>query len=288
MLVTVSGVVALPVSAWAFGRLTQLPFPTPPLLAVGATVFLFDRSFSIYGGNIASTLAGEFAFSMSLALAILYLGVVGRGLRTGRHRGWAALLLALTGLCHLIPAFFAVGGTIVWFLLWAFRDGIRTRKATAFVPYVVLLVGALAIAAGLVLAIGWLQSWSASVQDRDREVDQALAGVDTQTELHEATQMVDVEPDKGTTRRRAVRSDGPVPAPESAFVVPSELAPLELLPDRPPAAVYQTSDGCFDHVLYPCNRSNVYLVVVVAVREGRVHGHFVLNLADEYGLPPDA
>ena len=34
-----------------------------------ATAFLFDRSFSIYGGNIASTLAGEFAFSISLSFA---------------------------------------------------------------------------------------------------------------------------------------------------------------------------------------------------------------------------
>jgi hypothetical protein len=88
-----------------------------------------------------------------------------------------------------------------------------------------------------VLAIGWLQSWSASAQDRDREVDQALAGVDTQTELHEATQMIDVEPDKGSVARRRVgKSEGPVPAPESAFVVPPELAPLELVP-QPTKAV---------------------------------------------------
>lgn len=112
------------------------------------------------------------------------------------------------------------------------RNGLPplSRPASPRMRRAVSLVGAIAIAAGLVLAIGWLQSWSASVQDREREVDQALAGVDTQTELHEATQMVDVEPDKGATRRRAVRSDGPVPAPESAFVVPSELAPLELVP----------------------------------------------------------
>ena len=37
--------------------------------------FLFDKNFTIYGGNIASTMAGEFAFSISLALAIVYLGV---------------------------------------------------------------------------------------------------------------------------------------------------------------------------------------------------------------------
>ncbi len=116
-LVTVSGVLTLPIAAWAFGRMNRLPFPIAPLLAVGATWFLFDISFSIYGGNIASTLAGEFAFSISLTLAVLYLGVVGRGLETGRHRFAAAVLLALTALCHLIPLFFALAGTAVWFLL---------------------------------------------------------------------------------------------------------------------------------------------------------------------------
>jgi hypothetical protein len=65
--------------------------------------------------------------------------------------------------------------------------------------------------------------------------------------------------------------------------VAHELAPLELLPDREPAVVYQTSDGRDDHVMYPCDRSDVYLVVVVAVREGNIHGHFVLDLAKEYG-----
>lgn len=150
--VTVSGVIALPVCAWAFAKLARLPFPTPPLLAAGATAFLFDRSFSIYGGNIASTLAGEFAFTMSLALALLYVGVVARGMQTGKHRGWAALLLALCGLCHLIPAFFAVAGTLIWFVLWAFRDGIRVRRGSAFVPWVAMFLG---LCAAVQFGRGW-------------------------------------------------------------------------------------------------------------------------------------
>lgn len=116
-LVAVCGVLSLPVACWAFARLTRLPFPAPPLLAVAATAFLFDRSFSIYGGNLASTLAGEFAFSISLSLAILFLGVVGRGLENGKHRALAAVLLALTGLCHLIPFLFAIAGAVVWILV---------------------------------------------------------------------------------------------------------------------------------------------------------------------------
>ena len=66
------------------------------------------------------------------------------------------------------------------------------------------------------------------------------------------------------------------------------IAPLELLSDVPPAGVYRSSDSRFDHVLYPCNRSNVYLVVVVALGDDRVHGHHVLDLKHEYPLPADA
>ncbi|MCU1375469.1 MAG: hypothetical protein JWO68_2755, partial [Actinomycetia bacterium] len=109
-LVTVAGLLALPVAAWALGRLARLPFPAPAALAVATVAYVFDRSFSIYGGNAASTLAGEFAFSISLAFAVLFLGVVLRGLDTGRSRALAAVLLGLTVLCHIIPAIFAIVG----------------------------------------------------------------------------------------------------------------------------------------------------------------------------------
>jgi len=132
-LVAIVGLLTLPIACWAFGRLTRLPFPIPPLLSVAAVAFLFDRSFSIYGGNIASTMAGEFAFSLSLSFAILFLGVVGRGIETGRYRGWAAVLLALTGLCHLIPFLFACAGACVWLLLSiARRSGVLKRLWWSF------------------------------------------------------------------------------------------------------------------------------------------------------------
>ncbi len=129
-LVTVLGLLTLPVAAWAFGRLAGMRFPGPALLAVATVPFLFDRGFSIYGGNIASTLAGEFTFSISLSLALVFLGVVARGLDTGRHRALAAVLLALTGLCHLLPTVFAVAGAAV---LLALRPGRRNLKFLAAV-----------------------------------------------------------------------------------------------------------------------------------------------------------
>ncbi|CAN5490449.1 hypothetical protein BH20ACT2_BH20ACT2_17740 [soil metagenome] len=134
-LVAVSGLVALPLAAWAFGKLAGLRFPAPPLLAVAAMAFVFNRepvlngTGNIIGGNMASTMAGEFAFSISLALAVLYLGVLVRGLRTGRHRALAAVLLALTGLCHLIPAFFALAATLVAFGLRFGADAVHHLRA---------------------------------------------------------------------------------------------------------------------------------------------------------------
>jgi hypothetical protein len=112
-LITVLGMVTLPLSAYAFGRLAGMRFPGPVMLSLATLPFLFDRGFTIYGGNIPSTLAGEFAFSISLSFALLFLGVVARGLDTGRNRALGAVLLALTGLSHLLPTLFAVVGAIV-------------------------------------------------------------------------------------------------------------------------------------------------------------------------------
>jgi hypothetical protein len=151
-LVTVLGVLSLPACSYAFGRLADLAFPGPALLAVASVVFLFDQNFTIYGGNVASTLAGEFAFSISLSLALLYLGFVLRGLRTGKHRATAAVLLALTGLCHLIPAFFVLAATIVIALLR------RPVKRTFVWLAWVLPVGGL-VSAFWVLPFAWQRAY---------------------------------------------------------------------------------------------------------------------------------
>ena len=116
-LITVLGLVTLPVAAWFFGRMARFRFPGPVCLAAGTLPFLFSRNFTIYGGNIASTLAGEFGFSISLSLALVFLGLVARGLETGKYRGLAAVVLTLCGLSHLLPAIFAIVGAVVLVLL---------------------------------------------------------------------------------------------------------------------------------------------------------------------------
>jgi hypothetical protein len=137
-LVAVSGLVALPAACWALGRLARMRFPGPACLAIAAVPFLFGREFTIYGGNIASTMAGEFCFSISLAFAVLFLGMVARGLDTGRNRALAAVILACCGMSHILPLFFAVGGAVV---LTVMR--LRLRAWMFTIP--VLVVGGLLI-----------------------------------------------------------------------------------------------------------------------------------------------
>jgi hypothetical protein len=117
-LVTILGSVTLPVAAWAFGRLAGLERPRPAVLAVATLPFLFDQTWTIYGGNLYSTMAGEYAYSLGLSAALVFLGLVVRGMRTGRNRAIAALLLAFCVLCHLLAALLALAGVVVALVLF--------------------------------------------------------------------------------------------------------------------------------------------------------------------------
>jgi hypothetical protein len=138
-LIVILGLVTLPVCCWAFGRLARFRYPMPELMALAATVFLFDESFSIYGGNVKSTMAGEFSFSIALSFAILGLGVFARGMETGKFRSWAAILLALAMLCHGIVLLFVVLGAVLLWAVWMDR--------TRFIYGFTVLAGAVLLSA---------------------------------------------------------------------------------------------------------------------------------------------
>ncbi len=81
---TALGVFALPAAAYAMGRLWRVRRPFPTLAAVFGLIFLLMESYSIYGGNILSTLAGEFGYMLSFALVFLFLGTMYRGMEKPR------------------------------------------------------------------------------------------------------------------------------------------------------------------------------------------------------------
>jgi hypothetical protein len=114
-LVTVLGPVMLPVAAYFFARGIDARWPAPPLFAVATLPYLFFTGYTIYGGNLASTLAGEFSFTIALCLGLFFLGALARSLDHRSGFALPAALLAATVMSHIIVAFFAViAAGVIW------------------------------------------------------------------------------------------------------------------------------------------------------------------------------
>ncbi|PYQ08100.1 MAG: hypothetical protein DMF83_07565 [Acidobacteria bacterium] len=155
---TVLGVFLLPLLTYAALRLMGFGFPAPLLGAAASLVFLFCEENPIWGGTLASTLAGEFAYMLGLGLALLFLGLAYRAY----SRGWSwrgpGLLLALTGLAHGYAVLWA-GLTAAYFLYSARRPA-RTLAWLAAVA-----VGAFAAAALLLLPLLSAWGWTTPYDD---------------------------------------------------------------------------------------------------------------------------
>ncbi|MCU1494031.1 MAG: hypothetical protein JWO62_1795 [Acidimicrobiaceae bacterium] len=135
-LVTALGTVLMPVAAYTFGRLAGYRRPIPALMSAAMLAFLFNFasaansnvyvSWNIDGGTIASTMAGEFSFTLAMTFALFFLGVFAYALRTGRLRWLAAALFLVTLLCHVVPALFAAGGAVVLTIVCGTRRSWRS------------------------------------------------------------------------------------------------------------------------------------------------------------------
>jgi hypothetical protein len=107
-LATIIGSLLLPIGAYVMGKLFSARDPIPAALAAATLPFLFESTFTIDGGNLFSTLAGEYSYSLSLALALVTIGLFARGIRTGQGRWLAAAALSATLAAHFIPWIYAV------------------------------------------------------------------------------------------------------------------------------------------------------------------------------------
>lgn len=136
-IIAVVGILTLPFATWMFGRLARFAFPIPELLVLASIVFLYDESFTIYGGNIASTMAGEFSFSIALTFSVLAFGFFAHGLYTGKRRVTTAALIALAALSHGIVLMFVFGGVLLMLVIWT--DKKRVKWGLSVIGLAVLL-----------------------------------------------------------------------------------------------------------------------------------------------------
>ena len=92
--VSVLGVFLLPAAAWYSAARLRLPRPGPALVALATVPLLFDRTHTMWGVNIYSTLAGMIANSISFSVMLFAIGSAWRDADEGRFRLRTALLLA--------------------------------------------------------------------------------------------------------------------------------------------------------------------------------------------------
>jgi hypothetical protein len=110
------GTFTLPVAMLASFRLLGFRFPAPQIAAVASLPFLFQNHYSIWGGNIMSTLSGEFSYSLSITFMVLFLGFIRWDIKRGRYWHVGSLLFAAIVLTHGITTIFAAVAS-AYFLL---------------------------------------------------------------------------------------------------------------------------------------------------------------------------
>lgn len=140
-LVVAAGVLLLPLCAYAALRLVGAAFPGPLLGAAAAFVFLLVEDNPIWGGTLASTLAGEFSYTWGTGLALLFLGLAARAQRRGSSAWPPAAALALTALAHGYAVLFA-GLASTGLMLAGRRPGRTLRFLLAIAAGAFALAGA--------------------------------------------------------------------------------------------------------------------------------------------------
>jgi len=136
-LITLLGTFCLPLTIFLCLKLLKFEFPIPHIGALFSLSYLFLEKFSIYGGNIPSTLSGEFSYSLSFALFFLFIGLLVRGIKENRYLISNIFILSLMVLVHPFPVVVAV---LVGFLLF-FTEGVLVKKAKQIFVYLLKVYG---------------------------------------------------------------------------------------------------------------------------------------------------
>lgn len=112
--VSITPALLLPAATYVMGALMHWPVAMRVFGALGAAGFILGTETSIWGGNLAAELAGEFSYAWGMVGAALFWGVTARSLAAG-GRWWivAGAIEALVALSHgyalLIAGFGAFG-----------------------------------------------------------------------------------------------------------------------------------------------------------------------------------
>ena len=103
---------------------------------IAGLTYVLTESFTIYGGNLASTLAGQFSFTYSIAFANLAIAVITKSSNKNKHV-ISAIFLGCSLLSHLIP--FIIYGAIYLFF-WIKTKNTKIEKFSSLLIFSALTV----------------------------------------------------------------------------------------------------------------------------------------------------
>ncbi len=105
---TLIGIVFTPIAVYSICKNLKFDNLACIVSSILSLLFILNESYSMYGGNILSTLAGEFGYSISLTLLIVYSGFIFRGIYDCKYMVLNSLLLFLIGFSHPLPFVIAI------------------------------------------------------------------------------------------------------------------------------------------------------------------------------------
>lgn len=152
------GLVLLPASIYVLARGMGFARVISGFAAFGGSMYAFMESFAIFGGNIKSTLAGEFSFSWALAFGLFYLGVVVKAVRHEKPIGpLAGVLLALTALSHVVTVVIVVVASLP--LLFR-RRGLKVVSASWALGFALSATWAVPLLEGVFSGLSTDMKWN--------------------------------------------------------------------------------------------------------------------------------
>lgn len=123
-LVIFSGVLIYPVAAYLSLKLLGLKYPIPQLGAVLSLSLMFFEKFTIYGGNLASLLSGQFSHTISVGLIFIFIGLIYKNVTENKYFTWTVLTGVAIILTHPVSAILLIFISPVFIL-----QGEKIRKS---------------------------------------------------------------------------------------------------------------------------------------------------------------
>ena len=110
-LVTLLAIIPLPAAVYFCLRRLGYGQNTPGIGALLSLLFLFTTKNSMWGGNISSTLAGEFAYGISFIFYVIFTGKLYADAAAGRSPRACSIIEALMAMCSGYPLLEAAMGS---------------------------------------------------------------------------------------------------------------------------------------------------------------------------------